>query len=391
MEKNVLHEPVHGGNIREISWKSGIPEENLVDFSANINPIGPPSWLKETLLEELPHLTHYPDRCVTALIKAISESYGLPAQKIVAGNGTTELFFTLPRAAKYRRLIVPVPSYGDYSYANRIAGIDVVEHYLLEENGFLPNFHAIEKDIMKSGPETALILALPNNPTGLLFDREQFLRLVRSYPDVLFCVDEAFADFLPPGLSLLSENAENLLIFRSFTKFFAIPGLRLGWLSCSAPLAGNIRRKLPTWSVNALAEAVGIKACRDREYAQRTIGYVENAREELLDALKEVEGLYVYPGEANFLFARIGEREGRQRTATGLHRHLLKKGIIIRLCKSYPGLDDRFFRIAVRTSDENKRLVDGMRSFFLSVGADADPDADHVKGSPANEASDAPS
>ena len=391
MEKNMIDEPVHGGNIREISWKSGIPEENLVDFSANINPIGPPAWLKETLIEELPHLTHYPDRSVTALIGAISESYGLPEQKIVAGNGTTELFFTLPRAAGYKRLIVPVPSYGDYSYANRIAGVDVSEHCLLEENGFLPDFHAIEKDIIKSGPDTAVILALPNNPTGLLFDREQFLRLVRSYPDVLFCVDEAFADFLPPGLSLLNENTENLLIFRSFTKFFVIPGLRLGWLSCSGALAENIRRMLPTWSVNALAEAVGIKACGDREYAERTIGYVEKVRNELLDALKELDGLHVYPGEANFLFARIEDREGRQRTATGLYRHLLKKGIIIRLCKSYPGLDDRFFRIAVRTSDENKRLVRGIRSYFLNDGVDTDPDADHAKGSPTNEASDAPS
>jgi histidinol-phosphate/aromatic aminotransferase/cobyric acid decarboxylase-like protein len=280
-----------------------------------------------------------------------------------------------------------VPSYGDYSYANRIAGIDVVEHCLLEENGFLPDFHAIEKDIIKSGPDTAVILALPNNPTGLLFDREQFLRLVHSYPAVLFCVDEAFADFLPSGLSLLSENMENLLIFRSFTKFFAIPGLRLGWLSCSGALAENIRRMLPTWSVNALAEAVGIKACGDREYAERTIGYVEKARKELLDALKELDGLHVYPGEANFLFARIEDRESRQRTATGLYRHLLKKGIIIRLCKSYPGLDDRFFRIAVRTSDENKKLVRGIRSFFQSGGVDVD----RGKGSHKKEASDAPS
>jgi adenosylcobyric acid synthase len=386
MEKNVIDEPVHGGNIREISERTGIPEKNLVDFSANINPIGPPSWLKETLVEELPHLTHYPDRSVTALIDAISESYGIPAQRIVAGNGTTELFFTLPRAAKYKRLIVPVPSYGDYSYANRIAGIDVVEHPLLEENGFLPDFQSIEKGLKKSGSDTAVVLAFPNNPTGLLFDRDRFRRLVHAYPDVLFCVDEAFADFLPQGLSFLSESAENLLVFRSFTKFFAIPGLRLGWLSCSDPLAKSIRSKLPTWSVNALAEAVGTRACRDREYAERTIGYVEKTREELVAALEEVDGLYVYPGEANFLFIRI---EGSQHSASDLYRHLLKEGIIIRLCKSYSGLDDRFFRIAVRTEKENEQLIRGIRSFFLNAGAPVDEGSG--TGAGGNGADDAPS
>jgi L-threonine-O-3-phosphate decarboxylase len=334
---------------------------DILDFSANINPLGLPHWFGECINMHLIDIKHYPDRDARALVQAIAESSGVPGERVVVGNGTTELIYALPRATESPLAVIPSPAYSDYAAACRLAGVEVEQPLMREEEGFEADLEALGHWLEKAPTNTLVFLGQPNNPTGLLNERGKLLDLVQKYPHVFFCIDEAFADFIEEYQSLLEASFSNLIVFRSFTKFYAIPGLRLGWLAAIESVAQKIRALLPTWSVNTLAQAVGERACYDKEYGNNTRAYVRAAREELRSSLDEISGLTVYPGRANYLFARIDHPTLR---AGDLSAFLLHHAIAIRECESYVGLDDRFFRIAVRKHEENRLLASRMKEFF---------------------------
>ena len=198
-----------------------------------------------------------------------------------------------------------------------------------------------------------VFLGQPNNPTGLAFDAEKFRAFAAEHPDTTFVVDEAFAEFIADCATLMRDVGENVVVLRSLTKFYAIPGLRLGFGVARAETAEAIRRRLPPWSVNSLAQAVGVAALADADYARRTREYVRAQRESLTKALQEMPGLYVYPGAANFLLVRLSRAD---LDAPALARRLLQEGIAIRTFPPEQHLDGRFFRVAVRTEEENARL-----------------------------------
>lgn len=358
----------HGGNIRELAEKRGVSPDTIIDYSANINPLGPPAWLDDCIREVIPDIVHYPDRSNKYLVRAIAETYGISEERIVVGNGTTELLFTVPRVVNAEKALVPVPSYGDYGYAVRRAGTEVIEMVLREDDRFILNCGELEKVLETNGFKKngggLVLIGQPNNPTGLLVDGPSLTETIRRFPRTFFCIDEAFADFVEDYSDLVSVELPNLLVFRSFTKFYAIPGLRLGWAACPAETAQALRVSLPSWSVNVFAQEVGRRACFDLEYAAATRRYVGASRKKLYDALTRFEQLTVYPGTANYLFVRI---DAPETTAEKLFRFLLTKNIAIRLCRTYRGLDDRFFRLAVRTNEENDMIVKQIARFFESV------------------------
>ena len=346
----------HGGYINRLAQEAGLKPDQVLDFSANINPLGPPEWFRSLISSQLSSLVHYPDPECSPLVEAIAEHYRTDPQEIVVGNGSTELLYLLPQALPVTRALIAVPAYIDYARAAQIAGLSIEWHALRESAGFKLDPNQMEDQI--SGGEMVM-LGQPNNPTGLTFDPQALRALAGRHPETCFLIDEAFADFVEGVDSLARNRPSNVIVLLSFTKFYAVPGLRLGGALLAPAWALKVRELRPPWAVNTLAQQFGAAALRDLEYERAGRAYVGEQRLFLARALMSIPYLKVYPGEANFLFLRS---DHPALNAPELARRLLAEGIAIRVCDNYQGLDARYFRVAVRTESENQRLAEALKA-----------------------------
>jgi threonine-phosphate decarboxylase len=341
------HHGAHGADAaRELG---GEPPGGFLDFSANINPLGPPEGAlyaaQKALIGEA---STYPDVCYPELRAALAGYLGVPEEAVLPTNGGAEALFLAARVAAEERpggkAVILDPTFSEYAVAARAAGLGFESRVARRrESGFRLDPSALD-DL---DGVSAVFLCNPNNPTGELTPREDVLDVLnrtRSAGTTLV-VDEAFADFAP-GESVADVMDERLYVARSFTKFFAMPGLRLGCLVARDPELA--RPFQPSWSVNVAAAAAGIAAAGDTEYARNTLEVVARRRGELVSALRRLSGLDVYGGAANFLLLRGPE---------GLPERLARRGVLVRGCAPFPGLGPRFSRIAVRGAEENERLV----------------------------------
>ncbi|RWX47638.1 adenosylcobyric acid synthase (glutamine-hydrolysing) [Candidatus Electrothrix aarhusensis] len=374
----------HGGNIKEIAARRGCPPEDILDFSANINPIGPPNALWNVLAARMQDIVHYPDPESAKLVQALAGQYQIPAEQILPGNGTSDLLYATLRALRtvganpcvrpctsdrhrdlplqpierLRRAVIPVPAYIDYRQACERANIEVVPLPLSPNDDFQPNLAMIAAQLQAGD---LVILGQPNNPTGRMNDREALLALADQHPEVLFLLDEAFAGFVT-GYTSLAGCRENIITLCSLTKLFAVPGLRLGFLAASEELCCKIKQQLAPWSVNTLAQAAGKAMIGDTDYISKTQEVVQQNREILCRALAAIPALQIVPGAADFLLIRLDSKI----TAAELADQLLQQAkIAIRVCANYEGLDERYFRVAVRSEEENNRLVAALKNILL--------------------------
>jgi len=345
----------HGGNVRQLALSAGLAAEDILDFSASINPLGLPEWFRPVISRAIGSLTHYPDPDCRALNRAISARYEVTEEEVIAGNGSTELLYLIPHVLSASRAVIPVPAYSDYARASELSGLKVEKIFMKEENGFRPDISTIESRL--TGNDIVFI-GQPNNPTGILCDVKELRAMAGRNGSTVFVVDEAFADFVEDMDSLTRRRPANVIVLLSFTKFFAIPGLRLGCAIADPAVISRIREFIPPWSVNTFAQSVGEAALADTDYAAKSKENVRAERKSLAEELQSITGLYVYPGKANFLMVRI-DRGGIN--APMLAQELLRKGIAIRTCENFDGLNSRFFRVAVRTAEENGRLCDALR------------------------------
>lgn len=356
----------HGGEVRALAARAGCAVGELADFSASINPLGPPDWLRGEVSAALTGLRHYPDPYAGPLCAAAAQRFGCAADEVVAGNGSTELLYALPRALGLTRALVPAPAYGDYRRACELAGLAVDALGLDAARAFAPDLERAAAWLREHGPGAALFLGQPNNPTGRTVDPGAVCALAREFPAAWVVLDEAFADFVPGLGRLAGARPGNVVVLWSMTKFYGLPGLRLG-LGFAAPgVAAGWRAQVPPWSVNGLAQAVGLRALGDGEYAARTVAETARLRAALAGALGALPGLAVLPGEANFLLCRL---EGEGADAAALAARLLAGArVAVRVCANFEGLDGRYFRVAVRGEGENARLV---RALGRELGAPA--------------------
>ncbi|MBI5686144.1 MAG: cobyric acid synthase [Verrucomicrobia bacterium] len=348
--------PAHGGNLRELASASGKAERDILDFSANINPLGPPEWLRPLISSHVTALTHYPDPECAALVEAAAQRYGVAPEEIAVGNGSTELLHLFPRVLGKKRAVIPVPCYSDYARACQLAGMSVETMPLHRADGFSLDLALLEA---KLGGNEIVFLCRPNNPTGHICDADAIRSLAARHSATTFLVDEAFGDFVEGFDSLTQRRPANVIVLLSLTKLFAIPGLRLGCAIADRVVIQRLRELQPSWSVNTLAQAVGVAALRDREYVRQTQLYVCQQREALAATLNSLPGLTVYHGAANFLLIRLDRNDF---DAPRLAQRLLADGIAIRVCDNFDGLDSRYFRIAVRREEENTFFCDRLRA-----------------------------
>lgn len=347
----------HGGNIHKASREAAKYGERIIDFSANINPLGPPEWLRPLLSKELDQVFHYPDPENIKLIEAIAIHLGIRSDCVVAGNGTTELLYAIMRALPCKRVVIPVPSYVDYVRAAEIAGKEVIFFTLQEEDEFCLDVEELEEDLR---PGDLVIIAVPNNPTGKIPDQKKLLALIQSCPDTFFLFDEAFLDFIGDYPSF-SCRADNVITLNSMTKFYAIPGLRLGFATLSAPLAHHLKSQLPPWTVNTLAQVTGKYALEDTQYQEKSVVECAKLRDGLTTELALIPELKVFTSTVNYLLIKLLENN-----TTNLSEHCRKAGILIRKCDNYNGINqpEKFFRVAVKNQEENQILVETLGLFF---------------------------
>lgn len=345
----------HGGNMKKLAETAGLPEKAILDFSASINPLGPPEWLRRLVSSKLDEIAKYPDPECLELLRAAEEKFCVPKECVVAGNGATEILHAIPRVRRFRKVIIPSPAYSDYGRAAMLAGLEVERLYMREEDGFRLD---VEELARRVGPGDLVFLCEPNNPTGNLTGVDNIRRLAEHRRDTLFVVDESFLGFLENAESLTIKRSSNVIVVISLTKLFAIPGLRLGLAVADPAVVSDLREHIPPWSVNALAQAVGAQALEDKKYVSKTMREVAASKKSLLADLSSIREFYVYPGAANFVLTKI--KDGGVSAAT-LAQRVLEQGVAIRVCDNFEGLDDRFFRVAVRSKEENRLLVEALR------------------------------
>lgn len=336
-----------------------------MDFSVNGNPLGMPEAAEQALREAIQHVGEYPDITANALTEAVSRMLSgecgraIPGEYLLFGNGASELFLAIVHALKPRNIVIPVPSFYGYGYAAEAADSHIKYVYLSEETGFCPG-----KELLQAlTPDTdLLLLANPNNPTGQLMNREYLYQLLEHCRQrgIIVVLDECFIEFCETdreqSKSLLGKmrQYDNLVLVRAFTKSFAMPGVRLGYLVCgNAELREKISRQLPEWNLSVFAQRAGIACAEQSEkYLQDTVEYVKNEREYLQEGL-EKRGIRVVSGEADFLLLH---------TTQPIYDRLLQKGILIRNCENFRGLGAGYYRIAVKTHAENEILLQELKS-----------------------------
>lgn len=346
--------PLHGGQLQQIAERFGIPVSELLDFSANINPDGPPSSVLSTLrasLDDLSILTAYPDLQLTDLKAAISRYAGVATENITLSNGFVPLLEAALRALPIRRCLLPVPAFVEYRKTLDRAGVETVLYPLNPDSNF-----AYDPAAMVTGHEDAILLANPQNPSGVCFSASLIRDLVAkaSRKKMYVLLDEAFIDYVPEcSLTAVTDELSNLIVFRSVTKFHGIPGLRVAYAVANPTLSSQIGGNLAPWPVTTLASRAVSAALDDLPYADRSRTQNIEHRTSLHHDL-EALGLSVHPSSANFILFRLPS--GIDLEAFWQHM-ILKHGIVLRACTNYEDLPTGYLRVSVRTKNDNKRLI----------------------------------
>ncbi|UCE57971.1 MAG: threonine-phosphate decarboxylase [Candidatus Bathyarchaeota archaeon] len=359
----------HGGDVWKISEKFGIPLNRVVDFSVPINPLGPPKKVLQNIRQHLNLIKNYPDPNHEWLIETLSNYVRVKSNNIIVGNGSTELIYLFNEAfvESGYEAVVPIPTFGEYKVATmRVGGRPLFLRCDPTKN-FRLNFEELEKAISKK--TRVIYLCNPNSPTGTLYKKDTVLRVVRlaAEKNILVFLDEDYGDFVADNrrysMAEYIKRYDNLFIIRSLTKFFALAGLRIGFGIASPDVLNGLRKLKMPWSVNSLAMFAATEAIKDNDYITRSRLLISRSRRQMQKMLQELPWLRVYPSETNFFLIEITEGD---LTSTQLKEGLARKGLLIRDCSDFDGLNNRFFRVSVNKAEENKKLVENLKSFVNS-------------------------
>lgn len=347
MQNDILH----GGNLARLSALANCKPGDILDLSVNLNPLGPPAGTFENYFKSYDALHQYPEPRAESLVALLSIIYKRPCAQIIAGNGSNELIRLLPQALKPQRAVIVTPGYQEYAHACKAADIPTI-CFMLEKG------HDFTLDCAKLATQLQtgdlIMLGVPNNPGGQMPNRTALLELIAAHPACIFMLDEAFIDFAGPEFSFIDAKLPNLIISRSFTKFYALPGLRMGAMFGPEALMDKIRALQGIWtmSVPAINMAKFLLSLPEN-YARESRELTDRLREDLCKGLQTLPGLKMYPSTANYVLVETAK--------PNLVRELVTRHkIAVRDCANYDGLDNHFIRIAVCKRDDQTRLLEAL-------------------------------
>jgi threonine-phosphate decarboxylase len=350
----------HGGQVLALARALGCPPAAILDFSASLNPLGPPPEALAAARTALDEVCHYPESDAAVLAQALAAQHDLPHACVLAGAGATEFIFLIPRVLRPRRVLLVEPAFSEYRPVLLQVGAIVNTFLLSADDDFRLDPAAL---VAALHPDTDLVwLANPINPSGTGYSRELLLALADALPvTVRLLVDEAFIDFVP-ALSIVEQVAirPNLIVLRSLTKFYALAGLRLGWLAAAPQLAAQLAAGREPWRLSTPAIAAGLACLQATALRAATLQAIPILRHELSAGLTRL-GCQVYPSVANYLLCRLPDRAP---SAGEVMAQLCRQRILVRPCNDFKGLDERFLRLAVRSAADNRHLLATLAGLF---------------------------
>ena len=350
-------QPIHGGQLHQIADRFGVPVSGLLDFSANINPEGPPAAVLSCLrasLEDDSMIENYPDLDETRLRELLARYVAVRPQNIAVANGFVPLLEAALRVLPVRRCLLPVPAFVEYRRVLERVGIEITTQDLDSSSGFVYDVGSLVTE-----SHDAILLANPQNPSGALCPPEKALQIVEEAAQrgILVLLDEAFIDYCAEAsLSREINRFPNLIVFRSLTKFFGMAGLRVAYAVTNEEICKRMQAAIAPWSVTSLASLAAGQAVQDELYARRMIRLNSERREYIRKAIEKL-GIEVYSSAANFLLLRF---PGRIDCRNLWERLILTHRIVLRNCANYEGLDSQHLRAAVRGHIDNERLVEAL-------------------------------
>jgi threonine-phosphate decarboxylase len=363
----VKHNDVfHGSDLEKIEAVYGIKKEEIVSFSANINPLGISTKLKETLSEHLDAITKYPERDYAALRECIADYTGMEAEQIIVGNGSTELISLFIQTQHPKKAVIVGPTYSEYEREILLEGGSCKYFPLEESMGFrldVPAFCSSLDDSID-----LCVLCNPNNPTSTAVARKDMRMILDACMKhgIFVMVDETYVEFADDSREItsvpLANSYTNIIVLRGTSKFYAAPGLRLGYaVTGNADLRKAINGRKNPWTINSLAEIAGRIMLCDTEYIKATKKLIDTERSRMVDALNALGSVRVYPPDANFLLFRILKEDV---TSDMLFDHCIRRKLMIRDCASFPFLDNHYVRFCFMKPEDNDRLLAAFRELL---------------------------
>jgi len=363
----------HGGNIYNAAQELGISENEIIDFSASINPLGISGKVKKVIAEEIVNLVNYPDPDAKMLRQFISAHLSIKRDSIICGNGSTELIYLIPRALKPEKVLIASPTFSEYERAIRTQNterraqikylslkeedkfkvdLDKFIKSMIDEKQILNEAKSLYSDVCVPGSVNMAFLCNPNNPTGNILKKVEVLEIAEAAKNskCFLVVDEAFIDFAPDD-SVVREVQNNpyLIVLRSLTKFYAMAGLRVGYGVFNEAVIESIKEFKEPWTVNNLAQHSAVAAIGDTQYIKATMDLMRREKKYLENGFKDI-GITFFTSEANFYLIKLNP-------AQDVCNKLKEKGILARDCSNFKGLDRSYIRVAVKSNKENQRLI----------------------------------
>ena len=347
---------IHGGDVYKY--------DHCLDFSANCNPLGTPQSVKQAIIDSVEDLSDYPRVGCGPLKEAIADYEHTKKEYLICGNGAADLIFSLSRALNPKKALLPAPTFAEYEQALVSVGCEISRYYLKEENDF-----CIQKDypdVLKREKPDIIFLCNPNNPTGNLIPEDILVNILDICRDrnIVVVADECFLRFNPQyeiiSCKRFLDDYDNLVIINAFTKFYAMAGIRLGYMmSANTGLINRVSLQLPEWNVSSVAQRAGIAAFADKDYEKYTHELIQRERQFLFNELSDMKCI-VYPSQADYLTFRLPQ----SKAGCMIQEELLKHGILIRSCGSYHNMPADCYRIAVKQHADNEVLINNMRQIL---------------------------
>lgn len=356
----------HGSDLEKIEEIYHIKKEDITSFSANVNPLGISPLLRDTLAKHVDAITSYPDREYTQLRKSICAYTGANFENIIVGNGSTELISLFIQTTHPKKALILGPTYSEYEREISLEGGHTLYYPLKEENNFQMDVEDFCSQLNDS--LDLLVLCNPNNPTSTTVARKDMRKILDCALQygISVMVDETYEEFTPEGSKIssipLTNNYNNLIVLRGISKFFAAPGLRLGYAVTGNPdLLKYINTKKNPWTINSLAEIAGCIMFSDRDYINKTKALITGERQRMYDTLSSWKTVKVYPSCTNFLLVRILREDV---TSDMVFDHCIRKGLMIRDCSTFPFLDSSYIRFCVMSPEKNDELLEAFREIL---------------------------
>lgn len=350
----------HGSDLEAVARYFHLPQEEIICFGANVNPLGLSSSVKNTLAEHLEIISSYPDRDYNSLKKQISHYCHVCPQNIVVGNGCTELISLFIQLLKPRRALLPIPSYSEYEREIALSGGTVEYFPLSQEENFSLNLSSLYKVLEKN--IDLLILCNPNNPTSTATCVDDLTRILSFCKEkhIFVMIDETYVEFVEDMDKItampLTESFDNLIVLRGVSKFFAAPGLRFGYgVTGNNGLLSQLNSIKNPWSLNSIGAYAGELLLSDKNYIQKSRSLISSERKRICKRLRAFSFIQVYEPAANFILLKICKDN---LTSYDVFVHAIQRGLMIRDCSSFVGLEGEFIRFCLMNPEDNDRLLD---------------------------------